>query len=120
MSIANVRPSNLANIKRLANQLKKRDGIPHRRALDLAARSAGFERYEHARTSIGDRSARVFLTGYWEDQETFERGRESLPVTLSRPLLELVSKTELKLVGGLASMRVAASDHLVKDMCIGR
>lgn len=35
MSIANVRPSNLANIKRLANQLKKRDGIPHRRALDL-------------------------------------------------------------------------------------
>jgi hypothetical protein len=116
MSIANVRPSNLANIKRLANQLKKRDGIPHRRALDLAARSAGFERYEHARTSIGDRSARVFLTGYWEDQETFERGRESLPVTLSRPLLQLVSKAELKLVGGLASMRVAASDHLVKDM----
>lgn len=68
MSIANVRPSNLANIKRLANQLKKRDGIPHRRALDLAARSAGFERYEHARTSIGNRSARVFLTGYWEDR----------------------------------------------------
>ncbi|WP_066283925.1 DUF5623 domain-containing protein [Blastomonas sp. CCH1-A6] len=116
MSIANVRPSSLANIKRLANQRKKRDGIPYRQALNSAAQSAGFENYEHARTTMCDKSFQVFLTGYWEDQETFERGRESLPVTLSRPLLELVSKAELKLVGGLASMRVAASDHLVKDM----
>lgn len=116
MSIANVRPSSLANIKRLAKQRKKRDGIPYRQALNSAAQSAGFENYGHAHTAIGGKSFQVFLTGYWEDQETFERGRESLLVTLSRPLLELVSKAELKLVGGLASMRVAASDHLVKDM----
>ncbi|MBY0391876.1 MAG: DUF5623 domain-containing protein [Novosphingobium sp.] len=116
MSIANVRPSSLANIKRLAKQRKKRDGIPYRQALNSAAQSAGFENYGHAHTAIGAKLFQVFLTGYWEDQETFERGRESLLVTLSRPLLELVSKAELKLVGGLASMRVAASDHLVKDM----
>ena len=52
MSIANVRPSSLANIKRLANQRKKRDGIPYRQALNSAAQSAGFENYEHARTRL--------------------------------------------------------------------
>lgn len=56
MSIANVRPSSLANIKRLANQRKKRDGIPYRQALNSAAQSAGFENYEHARTRMCDKS----------------------------------------------------------------
>ena len=105
MSIAKVRPSNLANIKRLANQLKKSEHIQHRQALDFAAQRAGFQNYEHARKAIGCKPCQILLTGYWEDRETFEIGRETLGVPLSRPLLELVSKADLKLVAGLCRNR---------------
>ncbi len=115
MSIAKVRPSNLANIKRLANQLKKSEHVQHRQALDSAAQRAGFQNYKHARKAIDRAPCQVFLTGYWEDRETFEIGRETLSIPLSRPLLELVSKADLKLVGGLCRMRLVAPDHLVID-----
>ena len=115
MSIAKVRPSNLANIKRLANQLKKSEHIQHSQALDSAAQRAGFQNYEHARKAMGCTPCQIFLTGYWEDRETFEIGRETLGFPLSRPLLELVSKADLKLVAGLCRMRLVAPDHLLID-----
>lgn len=115
MSIAEVRPTNLANIKRLAKQLKKSGRIRHRQALNSAAQRAGFENYEHARRAIGCGRNRIFLTGYWEDRETFEIGRETLTVPLRRLLPGMLSRTELKLVRGLCCMRLVLPDHLVID-----
>ncbi|MBB6125630.1 DUF5623 domain-containing protein [Sphingobium subterraneum] len=115
MSIAEVRPSNLANIKRLANQLKKNGRIQHREALNAAARRAGFQNFEHARRMTGVSPSRLLLTGYWEDRETFEIGRETLAISIPCAVLEMVSKAELRIVGGLSSMRIVAPDHMVID-----
>lgn len=114
MSIAKVRPSNLANIKRLANQLKKSGRIQHREALNAAARRAGFQNFEHARRMTGA-SPSLLLTGYWEDRETFETGRETLTVSIPCAISEMVSKADLRIISGLSSMRLVAPDHLVID-----
>lgn len=42
------RPTTLAGLKRLAKQFVKQKGIQHARALDLAAKSAGYQNYPHA------------------------------------------------------------------------
>jgi len=121
MSIENVRPKTLVNIKRLARQLKNAKGLPLRKALDQAARQGEFENYEHARKASSNSSGtqreahRIFLTGYWTDRETYESGREILEIELASPLLNLCTKAEMKLVRGLAEHRVAAPDHLVRD-----
>ena len=121
MSIESIRPANLVNIKRLANQLKKAEDITHKSALHSAARRAGFENYEHARKSLGNsltaqnQSHKIFLTAYWTDRETFKIGRETLEIKLVVPLQILCTRAEMKLVGGLCNLRVASADHLVMD-----
>jgi len=53
----NVQPSTIGGIKRHAKQLKKANGIPHHEALDLAARSASFENFAHARNQLQNSNA---------------------------------------------------------------
>ncbi len=121
MSIENIRPTTLVGVKRLARQISKAEGIPLNRALQRAARAASCENYEHARRVLGTRpsssrdSHRLFLTSYWTDQKTYERGRETLDVWLSKPLHDLCPKREMRLARALGNMRLAAPDHLVKD-----
>lgn len=50
--IEHLRPKTITGIKNLAKDLKKRDGIQHYRALDAAARQAGFDTFSHARAVL--------------------------------------------------------------------
>jgi len=47
-----LRPKTLEGVKRLAKQLKKRDGIQYADALDLAAQQAGCANFETARIEL--------------------------------------------------------------------
>lgn len=48
MEIENLKPKKIVGIKSLAKKIKKRDGITHTKALDAAARQAGFASYQDA------------------------------------------------------------------------
>lgn len=124
MLVENIRPSTIIGIKRLASRIKKSEGVTHKQALSLAARAASFENFEHARKVLENGSARsqaghqLFLTAYWTDRDTYEIGRETFEARLSVPLLDLCTKSEMRLIRGLCGLRLAAADHLVKDtMC---
>lgn len=116
----NVRPSSIDGIKRLAKQIKKDGGIQHAAALDEAARAASFENFKHARRSLSSQSSltasknHLFITIYWQETKPYRQGRETLQIDLSKPLLELCSKSELKMARGLWG-RLVAPDHIVHD-----
>lgn len=112
-----VRPSSLVGIKRTAKDLKKAYGLPHAEALDAAAKLGSFENYQHARRQLTQKH-RFFLTIYWDDRKARSWGREILEIELSKPVLELASKSELKIVPALCWMRLAADDHLVYDTIV--
>tara|TARA_R110001606_G_scaffold8255_2_gene36160 strand:+ start:2439 stop:3752 length:1314 start_codon:yes stop_codon:yes gene_type:complete len=116
----NVRPSSIAGIKRLAKQIKKDQGIQHAAALDMAAKAASFENFKHARRSLSSQASlkaskhQLFITIYWRETKPYREGRETLQIDLSKPLLELCSKLELKIARGLGG-RLVAPDHIVHD-----
>jgi len=118
-----VRPSTLEGVKRLATQIRKERGIKHSNALDLAAQAANCENFRHARRLLPEcgraRAHDVYLTVYWREPETWEIGRQTLKVTLSKPILELATKAELKLARGIGGMRMVAADHFVHDLLAG-
>jgi len=117
----NIQPSSIDGIKRLANQIKKSKGLPHHEALNVAAKAASFENFAHARGQLKNHSKatvygnQLFLSVYWYDRDSYSTGRETLEINLSKPLLDICTKYELKNVRGLGRFRQAAKDHLVKD-----
>jgi hypothetical protein len=116
----NTRPSTIGGIKRLAKQIKKSSGIPHHEALDSAARTASFENFAHARNQLGRLRAQgptqqLFFTSYWYDRNERRIGHEVVEIEISKPLLQMLSKNEIKGVKGLGKFRLAVSDHLVDD-----
>ena len=116
----NIRPSTIGGIKRLARQIKKSEGIPHLEALDIASQNASFENFAHARNRLKNSNAiksgsQLFFTVYWYDRESYKSGREVLEIELLMPLLEVVTKKELKNANGLGWFRLASPDHLVND-----
>jgi len=60
--IDNLRPASIDGIKRLADRLQARHGIPRNRALDGAAQRGGFNNYVHATRAITDDDRRVLST----------------------------------------------------------
>lgn len=116
-----VRPTSIVGVKRLANQMKKAKGISHSEALALAAKAASFQSFALARQSLitdptSHSGHRLFLTYYWTDHDTRNCGRETLEISLSRPLLDICNRAEMKCVSGLGDMRLVAPDHLVTDI----
>lgn len=117
----NIRPSSIDGIKRLARQIKKEKGVQHSAALDFASKAGCFQNYTDARRKLRNqphlytRQHRLFLTMYWHDNDSHQGGRETLEIQLSKPLLELCTKSDLKRVRGLINMRLVAGDHLVSD-----
>lgn len=118
----NIQPSTIGGIKRLAKQIKKAKGVSYYKALDIAARNASFESFAHARNQLKNSNAfksnrRLFFTNYWYERKNIEykAGREVLEIELSKPLLEIASKSELKNSSGLSWFRLASQDHLVDD-----
>lgn len=121
MLTGDVRPSTLEGVKRLATQIRKERGIKHSNALELAAQAASCANYRHAQRTLPAASSSptkhlLFLTVYWYDKGDDHRcGRETLKVELSKPILHLCGKSDLKLVRGFGTMRMAAADHFVSD-----
>lgn len=121
MLIGNVRPTTLEGVKSLATQLRKKQGIKHTIALDLAAQAANCTNFRHARRVLPLRRATVaspyvLLTIYWYDKEQqYQRGRETLRIELPRPIFNICEKSALKHVRGFGNLRMVADDHFVCD-----
>ncbi|MBG6708153.1 DUF5623 domain-containing protein [Pseudomonas aeruginosa] len=110
-------PSTVDGIKRLAKAIKREFGITHHKALEEAARKAGFQNFLHAKRAIAKAAAQsyaAYVTVYWNDlrSEVPSSGRYTVEVHLKRPLSELLVDG-LK-VGGvyLSKFKLEAPDHL--------
>ena len=121
MLIGDVRPTTLDGVKSLAAQLRKEQGIKHASALDLASQAANCANFKHALRILPTRGTAfarpyVLLTTYWYDKEQQHQiGRETLKVELSKPILDICGKSELKHVRGFRGLRMVAGDHFVCD-----
>lgn len=47
-----IKPTTLAGIKRLAKTIKRERRIAHIEALDMAAKAAGYDNFNHARNEL--------------------------------------------------------------------
>jgi hypothetical protein len=116
-----IRPTSLDGIKRLAKQIKKSEGVTHSVALNKASKAGSFENFRHAIRHFEENEKpcraehELFLTYYWYERDPYRTGRETLRITLSRPLPEICSKKALQFARGVGGMRLAASDHLLHD-----
>lgn len=114
-----IRPTTIVGIKRLANNLRKSEGIRHLSALDLASTRAGFKNFRHAmavlengRTGSRKHLHTVFLTAYWREPRSLAEGREMMELHLGRPWQSLIDARELRISRALGDFRGRASDHL--------
>ena len=122
MSTEAIHPSSLDGIKRLAKSLSTEHGIQHVRALDDAARAAGFQNFRHASNVLRQSAAptrtrpahRVYITVYWKDRKTGTTGRETLSLWLSVPWGELVTPAQLQHHRALMHFRGEGTDHLAR------
>jgi len=121
MLIGDVRPKTLEGVKSLATQLRKEQGIKYSDALDRAALAAGCANFRSARRMLPARGRAqgrpyVLLTVYWRDAKQRDAcGRETLKISLSRPILDICSKSAFKRVRGWGRFRMVADDHFVAD-----
>lgn len=118
MSSEVIRPSTLGGIKRLAKSIKVDKGIQHARALDTAAQAAGFENFRHAQNVLHDGHSHprhpVFITVYWRDKRSGERGRETLKLELDVLWSELIRPAQFEIVRGLRRFSQEGPDHLAR------
>lgn len=123
MSIEAIRPSSLDGIKRLAKSLKLERSIKHVRALDEAARLAGFQNFRHASKalrnatepkSLSSTGFRTFITVYWKDREADCDGRETLNIMLSQQWGDLITPPQLQNHRALIDFRPEGPDHLAR------
>lgn len=123
MSSEAIRPSTLDGIKRLAKSLKVERGIQHVRALDEAAKAAGFQNFRHASNVLrsGAKQERpggghhLFLTAYWKEREGTRSGRETLSIWLSALWSELITPLQFRNHRGLRHFRAEGPDHLARE-----
>lgn len=113
-------PSTIDGIKRLAIRIKRAQQIPHQKALEAASQQAGFQNFVHAKREltkarVQERHA-VYLTAYWLDRDGSPRraGRETLEVTLSRKLGDIITRHQLGRGRNLKGFKWEAEDHLEK------
>lgn len=118
MSDLSVKPTTVVGIKRLAKQIKKAEGLTHVAALDRAAQSADFENFRHAQRVLPAEEARksreshrLYLTSYWRDRVSGDRGRETLFVDLDVDWMQLIKPSKFANDRTLSGFRVVAPDH---------
>jgi hypothetical protein len=122
MLIDGVRPTTLSGVKSLASQIRKERGVKHLTALNMAAKAANCENFRHAQRTlpsggnVADRPY-VLLTAYWRDKGgKYHIGRETLRVELSKEILDICGKAQLKRARGFETLRMVAADHFIRDM----
>lgn len=110
-----LRPTTLSGIKTLANDLKTSRGLPHARALDEAAKQAGYQNWAHALKRVPTETGItrpppghvVTVEAPWRNRETRQKGWESMTVTLSKPIGQLVTQAQVRAGHYLATFRIA-------------
>lgn len=114
-----IRPTTIVGIKRLANALRKSEGIQHTNALDLASMQAGYANYRNALATLGHERAEppkplhsLFLTAYWREPRSIAEGRETMELRLERPWQSLIDARKLRACRALGKFRGRAPDHL--------
>jgi hypothetical protein len=118
MSTEFIQPSTIDGIKRLANQIKKTEGISHAHALDKASLAARCENYAHARRVLENKPPSrlpgydLYISVLWRDLEAGVDGQEVLKIRVARPLDEILKPPAYREARGLGTMRREGSDHL--------
>lgn len=125
MSMISPVPSSIGGIKSLARKIKLATGASHTEALNSAAQAAHFQNYAHARRALaayvgtamplaGSRANLhpLYLTFYWKNRETGERGRETLTIHLAAPWASLITVQQLSHSRALHDLFPMALDHL--------
>lgn len=117
MSIDDLKPTTLAGIKSLANDLKRIRKIKHRPALNLAAERAGYANFDHAqkklKNSASFKTGSGYVTIYWTDEESKQSGRLTFSVPLPKLISKLVTVTDGWIVDRyLGAFKLEAEDHL--------
>lgn len=121
MLTGDVRPTTLEGVKSLAAQLRKKHGIKHAFALDLAAQAANCSNFRNAQRFLVQQvhesaGPYVLLSIYWCDKEQgYARGRETIKIELSQPILETCGRYALKKVRGFSDLRMVAEDYFICD-----
>lgn len=122
MSTKTIRPTSLDGIKRLAVSIKRAQKIKHSSALDLASKAAGFENFRHARhvfsAGPAPKSFKLFITAYWRARGSWENGRETIAVTLRKPLSEIVTGAQLRVHSYAREFKFVGPDHLERRALI--
>lgn len=119
MSTANITPTTIDGIKRLAKTLSKREGVPHSIGLDLASVRAGYANYTNARrvlmasTTSTRPNFKTFISVWWRDPKTKARGTEIVEVSLPMPLDDVVETRHFKNARGLWNFKRWAPDLIV-------
>lgn len=121
MSNGQIRPSSIDGIKRYAKTLKTSQGVPHAKALNLAAAAGGFQNYTHARRLLEGQASSAaqhlaYISVSWRVRETNATGQEILTVHVKAPLAELVKSHHLKAARHFGAFHFAAPDHLSRDL----
>lgn len=112
-------PTTIGGIKGLARNIKKKQNISLNQARLLASKFAGYSNYEHARKVIESRTPstskqfKIYITAYWVEEKAIARGRETLSITISQNLREMITPYLKSLSRGLYRFKFVGSDHLV-------
>ncbi len=124
MNISMVSPKTESGFKRLANRLKKQDGITHLQALDKAASIAGYSNFRHAKNQLSVKAPAspqqplgIYITAYWAGVES---GRETLFVEYLPHWPKLLTRSELSRCRAVSYFRGEAPDHLVAKHVLER
>lgn len=115
MTKSSIHPSTIDGIKRLAKRISNEHGIPHMAALDQASITAGYANYRDAQRRIADNHATAFevhITVNWRRPDTREMGSETLALSVSKPLDEIVKPAQYRVARNLGSMKRYASDRI--------
>lgn len=117
MSIDDLKPTTLAGIKSLANDLKRIRKIKHRPALNLAAQRAGYANFDHAQKNLKDAASfkveSGYITIYWTDEENNQSGRLTFSVPLPKLISKLVTVKDGWIIDRyLGTYKLEAQDHL--------
>lgn len=116
-----VQPSTLRGIKRLAKDIKKQDQIPHLDALEVAAKRAGYQNYQHAKNELEPKLAlppsqlaySIYLSAYWYDtRHPRNRGLETLKINFPRPLAAFLKRHQIHCARNLEDCYLVNEDHL--------
>lgn len=129
MSTTAVSPKTILGIKRLATSIKRELQIPHTKALDVAAKRAGYTNFRNAQNRIGASGRSpltpgcnsdtypIWITAYWRDRE-YRTGRETLRISARQQWIQVLKRSEIASSRGLQKFRADAADHLetIRDL----